>query len=60
MSKIFICDKCKEEFNGPLDEEQYLDENGIPHTFDLCAPCRSELKTKREKVHKDYFEKLLK
>jgi hypothetical protein len=60
MSKRFICDNCKKEFLQPLDEEMYKDIHGVWHTFDLCAPCRGELKGKKDKTNKDYFDKLIK
>jgi hypothetical protein len=57
MSKLFICDKCGAQFESPLDEEYHTDKHGILHKYDLCAPCREDLKTKNEKVKKDFFEK---
>jgi len=59
MAKRFICDKCKKEFPQPLDEEKYKDIHGEWHVFDLCAPCRKSLETKKDKPSKDYFEVLL-
>lgn len=56
--KTFACDRCGQEFGGPLDEEQYTDENGVTTIFDLCAPCRKELKTAKQKAEKAYFDKL--
>lgn len=58
--KIFICDSCKKEFGGPLDEELIMDEHGVEHVFDLCAPCRKELHDGKNKVEKDLARKVLK
>jgi len=60
MSKIFTCDKCGKEFPQPLDEEKYLDEHGVWHVFDLCAPCRKEHTQKKKKNEDDYFKVLKK
>ena len=45
--RIFICDKCNTEFPEPLDQEMYKDEHAVWHTFDLCAPCRKNMKTEQ-------------
>jgi hypothetical protein len=58
--RIFICDKCNTQFPQPLDEEMYKDVNGNVHILDLCAPCRKDLKDKKEKPNKDFFENILK
>ena len=60
MTKIFQCDSCNKKFPQPIDEEKYKDEHGNWHVFDLCAPCRGELKVKKEKPEKDYFDAILK
>ena len=59
MTKIFICDKCGKEYSQPLDEEKYKDEHGTWHTFDLCAPDRADLKVKKDKPSKDYFDLII-
>jgi len=60
MTKIFICDKCSKEFPQPLDEEKYKDIHGEWHVFDLCAPCRADLKVERGKPDKEFLGKLVK
>ena len=60
MTKLFICDKCGTEFPQPLDEEKYKDEHGNWHVFDLCAPCRADLKVVRAKPEKEFFKVLIK
>lgn len=60
MSKLFICDKCGKQFNSPLDEEHFTDEHGVNYTFDMCAPCRKDLREERDNTHKEFFGKLIK
>lgn len=60
MAKIFICDSCKKEFSQPLDEIFYKDEHGVNHIFDMCAPCRTDIKSKNSKHDKDVLGKLIK
>jgi len=60
MSKNFICDSCGDIFPQPLDEIEYKDEHGVNHIFDLCAPCRKNIKDKKTKSDKDVLGKLVK
>jgi hypothetical protein len=53
--KIFVCDKCGTQFDSPLDEERFTDENGNSYTLDMCAPCRGDLNKAREQAHIDFF-----
>lgn len=55
--KVFTCDKCGLTSPHAFDEEKYPDENGKERTYDLCAPCRKDLKDKREKLQRDFFKK---
>jgi len=57
--RIFICDKCDEQFTQPLDQEMYKDSHGDWHSLDLCAPCRKKLKTERQKPEDDFLGKLV-
>lgn len=58
--KIFTCDKCLTQFKEPLDEVLYVDIHGNSYVFDLCAPCRKDLKEKDKKVKTDFFEEIKK
>jgi hypothetical protein len=60
MSKQFTCDSCGDTFPQPLDEVFYKDEHGVDHIFDLCAPCRKNIKDKKTKSDKDVLGKLVK
>lgn len=60
MSKLFICDNCKKEWNGPLDEVQHLAVNGVLESYDLCAACRKVLKEEKQKAERTFFDKIKK
>lgn len=51
MSKVFECDKCGAKFPQPIDEELFIDEHGVEHIFDLCAPCRKKIKDEVKKAN---------
>lgn len=55
MAKIFVCDKCGTQFNSPLDEEIHADEHGVKTIYDLCAPCRQNLKATDSQTKTDFF-----
>lgn len=59
MTKLFTCDNCGDQFNWALDEEKYVDEHGVVYVFDLCAKCRKQLNTDKQKPVKEYFDKVI-
>jgi hypothetical protein len=58
--KYFICDKCGSQFNSPLDEESFVDEHNVTTIYDLCAPCRKDLKADKVQKNKDFFVDVIK
>lgn len=60
MSRLFICDKCKAEFPEPIDQELYKDEHGNTTMVDLCAPCRKDIKTTKDKTEAEVLSQLVK
>lgn len=51
--RVFKCDRCNTEFKEELDREVH---NG--KTYDLCAPCRKDLRDSKIKVERDFFKKI--
>jgi hypothetical protein len=60
MSKIFICDNCGKEFPQAIEEEKVLDEHGVWHVYDLCAPCKNGLNEGKQTAVKDFVKKFKK
>jgi len=58
--KLFTCDNCGFESSQPLDEEKHLDNHGVWHTYDLCAPCRKKLKEKFKKTTDEFIKAMKK
>jgi hypothetical protein len=54
--KKFICDSCKSEFPQAIEEERVMDDHGVWHIYDLCAPCKNGLNDDHKKTTNDFIK----
>ena len=55
----YFCDRCGQQFGGPLDQVTIVDGNGVTTVYDLCAPCRQELKDTDIQTKQDFVSSLM-